>query len=187
VDSDALQWGMTKARTALLSAIFLLCACAEVPKKAAGVVVDHWHEPSVAAARQLMNLYGVPDDVTPNKLVWRAKGPWRRIVVWNRPMVYRSPRDFDLVVQTVKYPVTREQAADLVAFSNALVVDVGNDEISSRGTREEVNFLNLNLADDVLRGRKTVGEAQVAYRRILDLTAAGKSSPYTSELRFQGR
>ncbi len=178
---------MTNLRAAAFGVLLLLAACSGVPKKAANVVVDHWSRPSVDVARRLMDLYGAPDDATPNKLTWYGKGPWLRTVVWNRPQVYRAPRDFDLVVQTVRYDVTREQAADLVAFSNALVVDVGRGEISSRASREEVNYLNLNLADEVVRGVRSVDDAKVAYRRILDLTAAGKSSPYLAELRFPRR
>lgn len=178
--------GMKNARSAALGAL-LLAACSNVPRKTAGALAEHWSPPSADAARRLIDLYGAPDDAVPNKLTWHGKGPWRRIVVWNRPRVYRSPRDFDLIMQTVKYPVTREQAAELVAFSGALVVNVDGGELSSRGSREEVNYLNLNLADEVLRGRKTVEEAQLVYRRVLDLTAAGKSSPYVSGLRFSGR
>jgi hypothetical protein len=175
---------MTNLRKAALGGLLLLAGCANTPKKAAGVVLDRWSQPSADAAKRLMDQYGPPDDATPNKLTWQAKGPWRRTIVWNRPQVYRTPRDFDLLVQTVRYPVTREQAAELVAFSQALIVNVERGEISSRASREELNFLNLNLADEVVRGLKTIEEAQVAYKRVIDLSAAGKSSPYLAGLRF---
>lgn len=178
---------MINLRFAAACVLLALASCSNVPRKAAGVVVDRWSAPSVDAARILMDRYGIPDDVVPNSLTWREKGPWRRVVVFNRPGVYRSPRDFDLIVQTVGYPVTRAQAAELVAFSGALIVNVDAGELSSQASREEVNYLNLNLADEVARGRKSAGEAQLAYRRILDLAAAGKSSPYLSGLRFSGR
>ena len=177
---------MIKPRQAALAILLLLASCANAPKKAAGVVTNRWSPPSADAARRLTELYGAPDDATPNKLTWVRKGPWLRTVVWNRPRVYRTPRDFDLIVQTVKYPVTREQASELVAYSPAMVVDVDRGELSTRGSREEVNYLNLNLADEILRGKKSVDEAQQVYRRILDLTAAGKSSPYVSKLLFPG-
>jgi hypothetical protein len=175
---------MITFRNAALGGLLLVAGCANAPKKTAGALVGRWSQPSADAARRLMDQYGAPDDATPNKLTWNAKGPWRRIVVWNRPQVYRTPRDFDLLVQTIRYPVTREQAAELVAFSPALVVNVDRGELSSRASREELNYLNLNLADEVVQGRKTIDEAQVAYRRVMDLSAAGKSSPYMSGLHF---
>lgn len=178
---------MNNIRRAAFGGLLLLAACSNAPKKVPGVVVDHWSAPSTDAARLLMDRYGSPDGAAPDKLTWYEKGPWRRTVVLNRPRVYRSPRDFDLIVQTVRYPVTREQAAELVAFSSALIVNVDLGEISAQASREEVNYLNLNLADEVVRGRKSVEEAQRAYLRILALSAAGKSSPYMSALRFPGR
>lgn len=178
---------MTGLRRAALGALLSLSACAHVHAPAGGAVVDHWSAPSVDAARRLMDRYGVPQEVEPDSLAWLEKGPCLRTRVLNRPRVYRSLRDFDLIVSTVRYPVTRAQAAELVAFSGALTVDVERGEISSSATREEVNFLILNLADEVARGRKSVPEAQVAYRRVLDLSAAGKTSPYMTGLRFPGR
>ncbi|UPT74732.1 MAG: hypothetical protein M0D55_03130 [Elusimicrobiota bacterium] len=172
---------------AVLAAAAMCGACADLPRKAAVEVADRWSPPSAAAAKRLIELYGPPDDAQLNRLTWNRKGPWLRTAVWNRPQVYRSPRDFDLVEQTVRYPVSREKAAELVAFSGALLVDVAKGEMSSRASREEVNFLNLNLADEVVRGRKTVDEARVAYKRILELTAAGKSSAYVGGLRFDGK
>ncbi len=178
---------MTNFHRPALAAILMLSACSSLPHKVADGVVDGWNPPSAAAARRLLALYGLPDDVTRNRLTWNDKGAFKRIVVWNHPLRYRSPRDFDLIEETVAYPTTREQAAELVSFSPALTVDTGRGEISARGSREAANLLTLNLADEVLRGRKTSAEARTAYLRILDLTAAGKSSPYTESLFFIGR
>lgn len=175
---------MNSARTAALGLLLPLAGCAGLPGKDAGAVIDRWSRPSADAARSLILRYGPPDETAPDKLTWRGKGSWLRTVVWNRHGLYRSPRDFDLVIQTVKYPVTRGQAAELVAFSDALVVNVDRGELSSRASREELNRLNLNLADEVARGIKSVEEARAAYQRALRLSAAGKSSPYMAGLLF---
>lgn len=172
---------------AAAAAALLLGGCADLPRKAADTVTDHWSPPSAAAAKQLIARYGAPDDATPKRLTWNKKGPFLRTAVWNRPEVYRTPRDFDLIEQTVSYKVDRAQAAELISFSPALVIDTAKGELSSRGSREEINFLNLNLADEVARGRKTAQEARTAYVRTLETTAAGKSSPYVTGLRFDGR
>lgn len=179
---------ITRWRPAALGAALLLAACSSFSRRTLDVSqVDGWSAPSAAAARHLISLYGAPTQVKPNKLVWAGKGPWLRTVVWNRPGVYRSPRDFDLILQTVKYPATRSQAADMVAFSDALIVDLDRGEVSSRAAREDINFLNLNLADEVARKLRTPEDAQASLRRISALAAAGKEQPYMTGLRFNGR
>jgi hypothetical protein len=48
-----------------------------------------------------------------------------------------------------------------------------------------VNFLALNIADEIIRGRRDVRGAIAFYRRTLDLAAAGKTSPYMTRLLFR--
>lgn len=178
---------MNTIRRSALAALCLLSACSSLPRQVADRVVDGWYAPSAAAARRMLALHGPPDGVASDRFTWNDRGGWKRIVVWNRPLSYRSPRDFDLIEETVAYPTTREQAADLVSFSPALTVDVGRAEISARGPREAENLATLNLADEVARGLKTPAQARVAYLRILEYEAAGKTSPYAESLFFIGR
>lgn len=160
-------------------------ACRTLPRDVAATVVSRWSAPSETAGRRLMAEYGLPDDATPNSLTWTGKGPWKRTKVFNTPTVYRSPDDLAVMEQTVDYPLSREQASKLLAFSSALVVDEGKGELTCRSDREATSFLTLNLADQIARGAKTPEEARVAYRRVLALEAAGKRSPYTERLLFK--
>ena len=159
-------------------------ACASLPDDIAHGVVNRWETPSAAAGRRLIDEYGTPDDVTPNKLTWNNHGSWKRTVVWNRKPIYQSPVDLAVIKQTVDYRLTGAQAGELLAFSDSLEVDLAHGELSSRSAREDVNYLTLNLADEIVRGQKTVVEAQVAFRRQLELAAAGKTTPYMTGLVF---
>ena len=159
-------------------------ACATLPDDIAHGVVNRWAPPSAAAGRRLMDEYGTPDDVAPNRLTWNNRGAWKRTVVWNRKPVYLSPVDLAVMEQTVDYPVTHAQAGELLAFSDCLKIDLARGELSSRAGREEINYLTLNLADEIVRGQKTVAEAQTAFLRQLELAAAGKSTPYMTGLVF---
>lgn len=165
-------------------ALLFAAGCGSFPRAVADKVVDRWSGPSAAAGQILLDQYGVPDDVTPNRLTWRGRGGWKRTVVWNRRPVYRSPADLAVMEQTVDYPLDLMQAVQLLAFSESLVIDLASGELTSRGGHESINFLRLNLADEIARGVTSVPEAQAAYRRVIALTAAGKTSPYTEKLLF---
>ena len=47
-----------------------------------------------------------------------------------------------------------------------------------------MNFLALNLADEIATGKRSVEEARDFYARVETLSRAGKSSAYTENLLF---
>ena len=160
-------------------------ASAYFPDTVVRGVVHLWAEPSATAARKLLAEYKLPDDVTLNHITWYDRGYWKRTVVWNQKPVYRSLRDLYVMEQTIDYPLTTAQAAQLLAFRDCLTVDLANGELSSRSDREELNYLALNLADEIVRGSQTVAQARASYDRILSLAASGKVSPYLTGLLFR--
>ena len=167
-----------------VSTLIFVGACASLPDNIAQGVVNRWPAPSAAAGHRLMDEYGTPDDVTPNQLTWNNRGSWKRTVVWNSRPIYRSPADLAVMKQTVDYPLTQAQAGELLAFSDSLEIDLARGELSSRAGREEINYLTLNLADEIVRGQKTASEAQTAFVRELQLAASGKTTPYMTGLLF---
>lgn len=147
-------------------------------------VVEGWWPISASAARILIDKYGVPDEVRSGSLVWRGNGPWKRTVVRDTTEPYSDPADVGVIEQVVESPLTPEQASTLAAFDRRVGFARDAREISARSDREEVNFLRLNLADDVARLRMTPEDARASYARILRLEDSGKTSPYLSGLRF---
>lgn len=150
----------------------------------ADTVVAHWPPASAQAGRRFIELYGVPDAVRSDQLVWRNIGPWKRIVVREVKPPYARGEDLGVVEQSIDYPITPYQAAELAAFDRGLSYDSFRRELSARSDREEVNYLRLNLANDIVNGRATPEQAQRLFARTLALEAAGKSSPYMQALRF---
>lgn len=175
---------LNRFRLAASGALLFAGACASLPNDVAHRVVNRWSAPSAAAGRGLLDEYGLPDDVTPNRLTWNRRGSWKRTVVWNRAPVYRSPEDLAVMEQTVDYRLDLRQTAALLAFSDSLKIDLARGELSCRGRQEGLDYLTLNLADEIARGVKSVPAARAAYARVVALTAAGKSSPYTQRLLF---
>ena len=172
----------------MLPAVLLLVgvagrhASAHWPDTIARGVVKRWAAHSAMTGRVLLDKYGLPDDVTPFRMTWNNKGPWKRTIVSNQKQLYRSLDDFNVLEQTVDCMVPFDRAAELLAFRDGLVVDLEHDELTSRADREEVNFLTLNLVDDMLHGRKTIAQARSSFDELIALEAAGKSSPYLTRL-----
>jgi len=145
-----------------------------------------WAERPRLAARLMMTRYGAPDVVGMSRMIWHGNGPWKRTIVRDLPRRYAGAHDEDLGVieQTVSYKATPEQAATLASLGGRLTIDVAAMEMSSRSDREEVNFMRLNLANDAILGVLGVSDARVAYARLLNLDASGKSTPYMQGLIF---
>jgi hypothetical protein len=172
-----------------LGAVLVVGGCASAPRHVAGAVVGLWGAQSSAAGRKLLDEYGPPDDATVNKLTWDHRGGWKRTIVWNfsgfqRHRIYSASGKLAVMEQTVDYPLTFAQSVSLQSFSGDLIVDAARGELSSCAGSEALDYLTLNLADEIVRGAATVPQARETYARVVELTAAGKSSPYTDGLLF---
>ncbi|MFA6317222.1 MAG: hypothetical protein WC943_07375 [Elusimicrobiota bacterium] len=120
--------------------------------------------------------YGPPDRVTPGRLEWDERQPWKRIALTDHPL---SPLE-----QTVAYAVPAAMDAEVARFPHGVTIGQGGLELTTRSDREELNLLALNLVDEIARGKRSPPEADAFYLRTIELLAAGKSSPYTERLLF---
>ncbi len=158
------------------------------PEKAANRTADvrTWNAPAQAVALRVIDKYGQPDESGPDRLVWHHRGPWTRIVARREPAQGNfAPEHPDYLEQTVAYDVPLDRLADVEAFEPSLLVDVAQAELTARSDTEETNILALNVADDVVAGRKPVQEAKAFYSRTSGLAVSGKSSKYTQGLLFR--
>jgi|GEM_PF-4254965 len=152
---------------------------------AATQAVDGWEDLSAAAARRLMDEYGVPDEVTSDSLTWNSKGPWRRTVVRNVTPSDAEGADLGIVEQAAAYgALTAAQAAELAEFDDRMAFDAGRGELSASSDRESLNILRLNLGDDVVQGRLSADQARAAYFRDLELQESGKTPRDMVDLRL---
>ena len=146
-------------------------------------VIENWPGRSRSTARALIAKYGEPSRFTDNDLVWIKNGPWRKTVVYRD-----APRGFmhgkDILEQSVGYTVPDGKIAAVKSFDGQLKFDKGNRELSSRAENENLNFLALNLADEIVNDKRSPDEARDFYRRTMKLTESGKSSAYTDGFLF---
>lgn len=147
-------------------------------------VIGFWANPSALEARRLIDEYGPPDEVYSSKLVWRGRGAWARTAVWDLPPQYVDESEKTVVEQTVLYPLGKDEIASLQSFSSNIVASRSEGTLGVRTNDEQVAYLTLNLADEIVKGEKSVDQAKVDYRRIQRLRDSGKESPYLMGLLF---
>ncbi|MFI5351188.1 MAG: hypothetical protein ACHQ2Z_16710 [Elusimicrobiota bacterium] len=186
------------ARTCAASLGLLgLCALAaaelpvpyDSPAKAAEAVqtpegmIQNWPGRSRSTARALIAKYGEPSRFGDNDLVWFKNGPWRKTVVYRT-----SPLGFmhgkDIVEQSIGYAVPEGKIAALKSFDSRIRYDKANKELSSRAENESLNFLALNLADEIVNDKRNADEARDFYRKTTKLSESGKTSAYTDGFLF---
>ena len=149
--------------------------------------VAGWQEKGRLAARALIEKYGAPDEVHSAHVIWHARDPWKKIVVRDIPPPYAGAQTTELgvVEETVAYTLRPDQANLLKAFGSTLSYDERRGELTARSDSEPVNFLRVNLADEVVNGKLTVEQARDAYARLMALEESGKTTGYMRELRFR--
>jgi hypothetical protein len=148
-------------------------------------LVSRWPVRPRALARLMIERYGKPDEVVASQVSWNRRGPWSKIVVFRDPDP--SGRGEHLLQSVAYGPVSVNALRGLDALGRGATYDAAARELSARTDSEETNFLALNLADEVVRGRRSVADARDFYDAASHLSAAGKSSPYMRGLMFGPR
>ena len=74
---------------------------------------------------------------------------------------------------------------EVSAFKRSVSYDPATETLSARTEGERTNFLALNLADEVLRGKRSASNARDLYDAVLNFSLDGKNSPYMSGLLFE--
>ena len=121
--------------------------------------------------------YGPPNSLAGDTATWRNRSPWKRIVVHGR-----APEGW--LEQTVSYGVPASAIAPLGEFGRGVRVDLMRDELTASSGDEALNRLALNLAVEIVDGRRGAAEARDFYDKTARLASSGKSSSYLAKLLF---
>lgn len=174
-------------------------ACANAPKSDAGAtepqpaaaaraaqVIADWPKTPKAIAQKLISKYGEPDGVMPDRLVWLKKGPWTEMVLSRDEIPHHFPiAHTDLLLQSIPFDVPADKHDELAAYDGSVIVERTKGTLAARCDKEEANFLALNLAVDVIRGKRTVEEARTFYATTAMALMKGEKPPYTQKLQFE--
>ena len=146
-------------------------------------VIQKWPGNARSAARLMISKYGEPAGFDENSLVWTNNGPWLKTVLYRKaPLSLMGSKD--ILEQSIVYAVPDDKIGALKSFDSRLKFDKANGELSSRAESENLNFLALNLADEIVANKRNVDEARAFYRRTIKLAASGKSSAYMDGFLF---
>ena len=90
----------------------------------------------------------------------------------------------DVWEQVVDYRVPPDMFDELALYDGSVIVERTKGELSARCDKEEANFLAINLADDIVRGRRTVNDARQFYAQHIQAVMRGEKGHYVTGLRF---
>ena len=145
-----------------------------------------WPEASRMAAEEIMGKYGQPDILSPHLLIWMDKGPWKKISVQMEESKHSFPIEHtDMMMQTMMYKVPVDKMDDLGKFDGSITFDRTQGTMSARCDKEGNNLLALNLANDIITGKKTVEAARKAYGDIVKEKMNGGNPEYMTKLTFE--
>ncbi|MCR4295125.1 MAG: hypothetical protein NUW21_06295, partial [Elusimicrobia bacterium] len=148
-------------------------------------IILHWPTFSYRLARLMLSEYGQPVEASDRRLTWRDNGPWKKTVVYRKPPKERVlTGDSGRLAQSVAYRVAPDRLADLGRFDMDVEADKEAGRLTAISDSESENFLTLNLADEVIQGRRSPNSAKDFRREQLRLRDAGKTSPYLERLLF---
>ena len=149
-------------------------------------MIASWPAKPQEVAKKMIAKYGQPNEVTATMLVWHNNGPWKRTVVYRDVVQHNFPMPHpDLLEQFIDYQVPVAKFSDLAAYDGSVIVERTKGVMSARCDKEEMNFLALNLANDIVTGKRSVKDARKFYAETAMAFMKGQMSPYTQSLQFQ--
>lgn len=150
--------------------------------------VADWAPASREAVMFMTDKYGPPAELTPTMAVWGQTGPWKRTIISARETPHNFPGPHpDVMEQVIDYRVPPEMMDEITAYDGSVIFERTKGELSARCDKEGANFLALNLADEIVRGARTVEEARAEYARQIMAMKAGQPAPLTERLMFTPR
>lgn len=147
--------------------------------------VSNWPEASKMAVDEITAKYGKPDGITADELFWLKKGVWKKICISKMESKHSFPIEHTDMMQTsISYDVPEDKMDDLGKFDGSVTFDRTQGTMSARCDKEGNNFLALNLANEIVLGKKTVVQARKAYGDIIKEKMKGGHPIYMEKLSF---
>jgi hypothetical protein len=151
----------------------------------AEAIIEGWPDAPKKAAMKILDHYGPPNEATPTKLFWYRTGPWARMELTANEVLHKFPMPHvDFFTQYVDYPVSAAKTSELLEFDGSVILDRTAGQIGARCDDEAFNVLTLNLAVEILEGRRTVEDARELYAETAAAYVMGRDAPYAERLLF---
>jgi hypothetical protein len=144
-----------------------------------------WPMTSQQVARTTIEKYGQPTESTPSMLVWKNISAFKRIVIYREEVNHKFPMlHKDVIEHVVDYKVPFNRVEELVKFDGSIIYNRTAGELSARGDNEAMNFIALNLANDIITNKRQAEEARIEFGRLAVDHMNGNQNVYTQSLQF---
>ncbi len=101
------------------------------------------------------------------------------------PVEHRFPVPHkDVLEQFIDYRAVPDKLDELARYDGSVIVERSKGEMSARCDKEEMNFLAINLANDVATGKRSVDDARKFYAMTAMAFMKGEKSPYVQKFVF---
>lgn len=149
-------------------------------------IIDKWPVEAKEAAQLVIDAYGQPDEICDSMIVWNKPGSWKRIIAYKDFDKHDFPAPhIDCIESFIDYVVPSDILSSLNTFDGSVVVNRTRGEISARCHDEQANNLALNLAHDIVAGKKTTQEARNYYAYEFLAYRKKEPTPYMDKLHFE--
>lgn len=168
-----------------LAIVAIAGAARSADKANVDAIISGWPPTPQKVARETIAKYGPPHEATAGMLLWHGNGPWKHTILYRDEVSHEFPmKHTDLLEQFVDYRVPSDKFDELAAYDGSVIVERTKGEMSARCDKEEMNYLALNLANDIVTGKRTVEDAREFYAKTAMAFKQGKKDSYTQGLQF---
>jgi len=127
-------------------------------------IISGWKMKPQEAARKTIAKYGLPQEASAMRLVWHNNGPWKMTELVDEEVPHNFPKPHpDFLKQTISYRVPPDKFDELAEYDGSVIVERTKGEIAARCDLEGANFLALNLAHEIVTGKRSVKDARKFY------------------------
>jgi hypothetical protein len=150
-------------------------------------ILADWPKEPRESADRLIKEYGQPDEFSASRLMWfNTKDGWKRTVLSNEPFEHHFPDTHnDFLTQFIDYRVPVEMFSKLAAYDGSVKCDRTKGEISAMCGGTSMNFVAVNLAHEIVTGKRSVEEARQEYAKLYKAHKNGEHPPYTTDFQFE--
>jgi len=184
--AGVLAGGSVAARITSTAAQEATPSASPVAMETVDQIVSVWPDVPREVAQTVMEAYGPPQEATPSRLISFNNRPWKRTILYRDVVQHDFPMPHpDLLEQFIDYQAPLEMYDELAVYDGSVIVERTKGEISARCDKEEMNFLAINLANDVAIGERTPDEARQFYAETAMAFMEGTSDPYVEGFVFE--
>lgn len=156
--------------------------------RSAESIIQNWPKTSKEVAQQMIRQYGPPASADEKRLNWHNTGPWKYTIVYRDPAPHNFPmKHEDVLEQGINYRVPPEKFSELASYDGSVYPRRTSGEIAAMCDKEPMNFLAINLANDIATGKLRVEEARQTYGKIAMAFKKGEKHAYTQGLQFEAK